>query len=138
VFDARQVRDAEHEHPGIVRETVDAKLEAGEEPRRADVKRAISADEAPSEHRPAPAKPDAEPERISPFERLKRESDAKTRRIAELEQKLAVADGGSLFDLKRDTADNIATTIIANVSEHKAREIVAAMNRKLRKSKPAG
>jgi hypothetical protein len=41
VHEARQVRDAEAREPGLVRKTVDAKLAAGEEPTRADVKRAV-------------------------------------------------------------------------------------------------
>jgi hypothetical protein len=41
VHEARIVRDAEKAKPGIVRKTVEAKLEANEEPTRADVKRAV-------------------------------------------------------------------------------------------------
>jgi hypothetical protein len=41
IHEARQVRDAEKREPGIVRKTVDAKLAVGEEPTRADVKRAV-------------------------------------------------------------------------------------------------
>jgi hypothetical protein len=43
VHEARQVRDAEKAKPGIVREAVEGKLQAGEEPTRADVKRAVKA-----------------------------------------------------------------------------------------------
>jgi hypothetical protein len=39
--EARQIRDAERERPGIVRETLDAALATGEEPTRAAVKRSI-------------------------------------------------------------------------------------------------
>lgn len=42
VHAARAVRDAEKAKPGIVHKTVEQKLEAGEEPTRADVKRAVS------------------------------------------------------------------------------------------------
>jgi hypothetical protein len=42
IHEARDVRDAEKEHPGIVKETVEAKLNAGEEPTRADVRRATA------------------------------------------------------------------------------------------------
>lgn len=35
LHEARQIRDAERERPGIVRQTLDAKLAAGEEPNRA-------------------------------------------------------------------------------------------------------
>jgi hypothetical protein len=41
IHDARQVRDAEAREPGVIRKTLDAKLDAGEEPTRADVKRAV-------------------------------------------------------------------------------------------------
>ena len=42
VFAARQVRDAEKQKPGVVRKMLDKQLEDGEEPTRADVKRAVS------------------------------------------------------------------------------------------------
>jgi hypothetical protein len=42
VHEARQIRDAEEAQPGIVRETLDAALEAGEEPTKAAVRRAVS------------------------------------------------------------------------------------------------
>lgn len=41
IHEARQLRDAEIAHPGIVRETLDAALDAGEEPTRAAVSRAV-------------------------------------------------------------------------------------------------
>jgi len=40
VHEARLIRDAEKAEPGIVRQTLDEQLEAGEEPTRSDVKRA--------------------------------------------------------------------------------------------------
>jgi hypothetical protein len=42
VHEARIVRDAEKENPGIVRKTVDERLSADQEPTRADVKRATN------------------------------------------------------------------------------------------------
>jgi hypothetical protein len=42
VHEARKVRDAEKAEPGIVQHTVDAKLEAGDEPTHADVRRAVN------------------------------------------------------------------------------------------------
>lgn len=42
VHEARQIRDAEETHPGIVRRVLDTALEAGEEPTRATLKRATS------------------------------------------------------------------------------------------------
>jgi hypothetical protein len=41
VHEARQIRDAEEANPGIVRETLDAALDAGEEPTKAAVSRAV-------------------------------------------------------------------------------------------------
>jgi hypothetical protein len=41
IHEARQIRDAEEAEPGIVRQTLDAALEAGEEPTKAAVRRAV-------------------------------------------------------------------------------------------------
>lgn len=46
IHEARQIRDAERDDPGIVRRTVDSLLDAGEEPTKAAVKRAINAQPA--------------------------------------------------------------------------------------------
>lgn len=43
IHEARIVRDAENADPGIVRRTLDSLIDAGEEPTKAAVKRAISA-----------------------------------------------------------------------------------------------
>lgn len=43
VHEARDIRDAEEADPGIVRRTLDDALDAGEEPTRAKVKRAVKA-----------------------------------------------------------------------------------------------
>lgn len=42
IHEARQIRDAEEAQPGIVRATLDAALEAGEEPTKAAVRRATN------------------------------------------------------------------------------------------------
>lgn len=42
IHEARQIRDAEETYPGIVRRTLDAALDAGEEPTKAAVRRATS------------------------------------------------------------------------------------------------
>lgn len=47
VHQARELRNAEQRMPGMVKQIVEEKLKAGEEPRRADVKRAISASAGP-------------------------------------------------------------------------------------------
>src|SRR5690606_9633839 len=41
IHEARQIRDAEEAQPGIVRKTLDAALDAGEEPTKAAVRRAV-------------------------------------------------------------------------------------------------
>lgn len=41
IHEARQIRDAEEAQPGIVRQTLDEALEAGKEPTRASVRRAV-------------------------------------------------------------------------------------------------
>jgi phage N-6-adenine-methyltransferase len=41
IYDARQIRDAEKEAPGIVNDAIDSLLEAGEEPTRAAVNRTV-------------------------------------------------------------------------------------------------
>jgi hypothetical protein len=57
VYQARVIRDAEKKKPGIVKNTVDERLRAGQEPTRAHVRRA--ADEAlhPEEQQPAAKQP---------------------------------------------------------------------------------
>jgi hypothetical protein len=40
IHEARQIRDAEEAHPGIVHETIEAAIESGEEPTRAALRRA--------------------------------------------------------------------------------------------------
>lgn len=42
IHEARQIRDAEEAHPGVVRRTLDDRLKAGEEPTKAAVRTAIS------------------------------------------------------------------------------------------------
>jgi hypothetical protein len=41
VHEARAIRDAEKERPGMIKKVLDERLQAGEEPTRADVKRAV-------------------------------------------------------------------------------------------------
>jgi hypothetical protein len=43
IHEARQIRDAEEAEPGIVRKTIDEQLEAGQEPTKAAVRKAIEA-----------------------------------------------------------------------------------------------
>lgn len=53
IQEAREIRDAEREDPGIVRRTLDEALDAGEEPTRAKVKRAVKA-KSKRKRRPKP------------------------------------------------------------------------------------
>lgn len=41
IHEARQIRDAEETYPGVVKRTLDAAIDAGEEPTRAAVRRAV-------------------------------------------------------------------------------------------------
>jgi len=43
IHEAREIRDAENADPGIIKRTLDEAIEAGEEPTRAKVKRAVKA-----------------------------------------------------------------------------------------------
>ena len=49
------------------------------------------------------------------------------RELAATREKLARKEDGSLFDLRHDTADNIAEVVVANISENKARSIASAI-----------
>jgi hypothetical protein len=57
IHEARNVRNAEKKKPGIVQRTLEAKLKAGSEPLRADVKRAVQEAIAP----PLPPRPASPP-----------------------------------------------------------------------------
>jgi hypothetical protein len=62
----------------------------------------------------------------SPLTVLKRRLVEQTHQIAHLEEQLAAAGNGSLFDLKHDAADDIGRVIADSVSETKARDIAKA------------
>jgi hypothetical protein len=76
----------------------------------------------------------------SPVTVLKRRLVEQRHQIAHLEEQLAAAGNGSLFDLKHDTADDIGRVIADSVSETKARGIAKAITDKLRvkQQRPAG
>ena len=66
VHEARRIRDAEKRTPGMVRQTLDEKLKAGEEPTRADVKRVVKANAPPkAERKPKPRKNDELTEQVA-------------------------------------------------------------------------
>jgi hypothetical protein len=79
-------------------------------------------------------RPDAAP-RKSAVADLKAANAELTRTIADLEEKLAAADGGDLFNWKTTPADKIAATIVSNVnvlmSPAKARKIATEILRLL-------
>jgi hypothetical protein len=76
---------------------------------------------------------------ISPIARMKDTIFDQAREITELQQKLAKHENGSLFDLKADRAEDIATTIVNSVSEHKAKAIASGIAARYKQQKkPAG
>ena len=77
--------------------------------------------------------------RASPVALLKHQIVEQAREIAELQHKLAKREEGSLFDLKHDSADDIATAIVGTLSAHKAKTLADGILARLKKSqKPAG
>jgi hypothetical protein len=82
--------------------------------------------------------------KTSPVAVLKNKLVEQTRHIAHLEEQLAAAEhrDGSLFDIKHDKPEDIGPTIVANVSETKARAIAKAITEaiatKRQQHKPAG
>ena len=77
--------------------------------------------------------------RASPVALLKHQIVEQAREIAELQHKLAKREEGSLYDLKHDSADDIATAIVGTLSAHKAKTLADGILARLKKSqKPAG
>ena len=77
--------------------------------------------------------------KASPVTLLKEQIMDQAREIMELQTRLAKHDAGSLFDLKRDKADDIAVAIVNSVSEHKARAIASGITAWFKtRQKPAG
>lgn len=56
IHEARLIRDAEVSDPGIVKRTLDEAIEAGEEPTKAKVRRAVLQRVAPPQAQPAPSR----------------------------------------------------------------------------------
>jgi hypothetical protein len=56
---------------------------------------------------------------ISPMARLKQQNEESAHKVAHLEERLAAADAGSLFDLKRDSVDHITDVVINTISWRK-------------------
>jgi hypothetical protein len=77
-------------------------------------------------------------QRLETVQTLKGALEAATERIKELEQEKQQSDG-SLFDLRRDSVDEIATTIVGSVSAHKAETLARRILKLLKDAKqPAG
>jgi hypothetical protein len=74
----------------------------------------------------------------SPLTIMRKALVEREHKIAHLEEQLAAADAGSLFDLRRDKAEDIGLTIAANVGRDKALGIVKAITAAMNKPKPAG
>ena len=72
--------------------------------------------------------------RLSPMALLKRQLDESTREVAHLQERLAYADQGSLFDLKKDKVDDIAKVMVDTVTKNRANALndalTAAINAK--------
>jgi hypothetical protein len=58
--------------------------------------------------------------RLSPMVVLKRQLGESIRKIAHLEEQLASADAGSVFDLKKDNTKDMAAVVVNTISETKA------------------
>ena len=76
----------------------------------------------------------------SPMTLLKHKNEELTRANLDLAERLAAAEqhDGSLFDLSRDTPEDIVQVIIGNVSMNKAKTIHEALGRALAAGRPAG
>ena len=125
------------ERIGILREMREA-MSPGE---RARLNSPISARQRVEKVLKARAGGAEETVRTAPITLLKHALVTKEHRIADLEEQLAAAElrVGSLFDLKRDSAADIARTMADSVSEHKFRSIMkAGLEHYKAKSKPAG
>jgi hypothetical protein len=87
IYEARIIRDAEKAEPGIVRKTLDAALEAGEEPTKAKVRQA--AEQATGRAKPAARPSDDDSEEVAELrhiiEDLKAENTDLKAQLAELE-----------------------------------------------------
>jgi hypothetical protein len=76
----------------------------------------------------------------SPLARSTRTIAEQTREIEHLREQLAAAEqrSGSLFDLKHDSANDIATVIVNTVSGRKAETVAREVLKQLKAAKPAG
>jgi hypothetical protein len=125
IHEARAVRDAEKRAPGIVKKTLAAKLEAGEEPTRADVKRAVKLNDAPqtnghTQAAKGKAEPKREPDTISSLRTKLTESNRVNKQNREISQRLT-EDNWAL----RIERDYLRATRIHDTDEHVRLRVVA-------------
>src|SRR5262249_445475 len=82
----------------------------------------------------------AAPERVSPLAMAKRRIAQLEHELAQAHAKLARKEDGSLFDLQNDTAADIVTTMVANITTHKAEAIGKGLIEcaKRKQQRPAG
>jgi hypothetical protein len=65
--------------------------------------------------------------RVSPVALLKRQLNERICEVAHLQERLAYADQGSLFDLKKDSAKDIADVVVNTITKTKWDAITAAV-----------
>ena len=136
--------------------TITALLWLDEDPERARILREIRGSMTPGERArlnspisarqrvekvlKARAKGTEESQKDSPVTLLKRKVAELERDLAETHAKLTRKDDGSLFDLRGDSADDIAEAILANVSPPKVAALAKALNEglKRKRQRPAG
>ena len=70
--------------------------------------------------------------RSSPIAILKQHNLELARQLAHAEERLAAADAGSLFDLKKDSAADIARVICETVTPSRARNIADAIRQRVK------
>jgi hypothetical protein len=75
--------------------------------------------------------------RVSPMALLKRQLDERIHEIAHLQERLAYADQGSLFDLKVDTAADIAAVVVNTVTETRAIALADAIKAAIKAKRQA-
>jgi hypothetical protein len=76
----------------------------------------------------------------SPVARLKEQLAQLERQLHEKDQKIAALQkaDGSLFDLRKDSAEDIVAVTVRTISENKAKQIAAGISAHFKKPKPAG
>ena len=136
VHEARAVRDAEKAKPGVVRKAVEKKLAAGEEPTRADVKRAVKG-ERPSGKANAASKPRAarSPKAVEREEKVASLRDAGLS-APEIAEKVglglrAVHQALEHVDIKREAVPDIDPATLALSAQEKLAAALRQHQRKL-------